>query len=190
MKCLHGKPASCSTTQNGSFWFCGQKPSCNFFCPEDQGYLFEKAIDSWRSLGTQQPRCDGHHKLAKMRVVKDVMKASYGRPFFVCSERINPCKFWMWGDTNTVKKPNCRHGFPCCIRMVKKEGVNKDREFFCCSKGKEDSCGFFEWVPSEEMDPHSTVNFNPQYSYDLQSYFDEPKSKNDLINRFQSMNIA
>ena len=149
MKCLHGKPASCSTTQNGSFWFCGQKQSCNFFCPEDQGYLFEKAIDSWRSLGTQQPHCDGHHKLAKMRVVKDVMKASYGRSFFVCSERSNPCKFWMWGDTNTVKKPNCRHGFPACIRIVKKEGVNKDREFFCCSKGKEDSCGFFEWVPSE-----------------------------------------
>ena len=25
MECLHGKPASCSTTKKGSFWFCGQK---------------------------------------------------------------------------------------------------------------------------------------------------------------------
>ena len=129
------------------FGFADKNRVVIFFCPEDQGYLFEKATDSWRSLKTQQPHCDGHHKLAKMCVVKDEMKASYGRPFFVCSERSNPCKFWMWGDTNTVKKPYCRHGFPCCIPIVK-EGVNKDREFFCCSKGKEDSCGFFQWVLS------------------------------------------
>ena len=188
MKCLHGKPASCSTTQNGSFWFCGQKQSCNFFCPEDQGYLFEKAIDSWRSLGTQQPHCDGHHKLATMRVVKDVMKASYGRPFFVCSERSNPCKFWMWGDTNTVKKPNCRHGFPCCIRIVKKEGVNKDREFFIAQKERKIRVVSLSGSQAKRWIP--IVNFTPQYSYDIPAYFDEKKSKNDFINRFQSMNIA
>ena len=78
MKCLHGEPAALSTTQNGSFWFCGQNPSCNFFCCE--GYLYEKAITAWRATKQPHPQCVGHNKLAKMWVVRDLMKASYGRP--------------------------------------------------------------------------------------------------------------
>jgi hypothetical protein len=53
----------------------------------------------------------------------------------------------------------CRHGFPCAIRKVKKEGLNKDRLFFCCPNG-ENTCRFFEWAPEEQshgfLDP---VNF-------------------------------
>ena len=74
MKCLHGEPAAHSTTQNGSFWFCNQSPSCHFFCSEDEGYLFEKAIESWKSTKQPHPRCDGHQKLARMRVVKNLLK--------------------------------------------------------------------------------------------------------------------
>ena len=74
MNCLHGQPAATSTTQNGSFWFCNQNPSCNFFCSEDEGYLFEKAIDAWKSTKQTHPKCTKHQKLAKMRVVKDLMK--------------------------------------------------------------------------------------------------------------------
>ena len=54
MKCLHGKPAAHSTTQKGSFWFRNQSLSCHFFCSEDEEYLFEKAVESWKS--TKQPR--------------------------------------------------------------------------------------------------------------------------------------
>ena len=32
-------------------------------------------------------------------------------------------------------------------RKVKKEGLNKDRLFFCCPNDKETSCRYFEWVP-------------------------------------------
>jgi hypothetical protein len=98
MNCLHGQPAATSTTQNGSFWFCNQNPSCNFFCSEDEGYLFEKAIDAWKSTKQTHPKCTKHQKLAKMRVVKDLMKPNYGRPFFVCSDKAKPCSFWVWGD--------------------------------------------------------------------------------------------
>jgi ssDNA-binding Zn-finger/Zn-ribbon topoisomerase 1 len=86
MKCLHGEPASTSTTKNGSFWFCDQNPSCNFFCSEHEGYQFEKAI----AVEQPQPQCHGHHKPARMRIVKDLMKGSYGRPF-VCSDKKSPC---------------------------------------------------------------------------------------------------
>ena len=44
-----------------------------------------------RNSGTPQPKCHERKKLAKMRVVKDIFKPSFGRPFFVCSEKENPC---------------------------------------------------------------------------------------------------
>ena len=50
------------------------------------------------------------------------MKARYGRPFFVCSDKSKPFSFWIWGDVKPVAKPECRHGIQC----VKKQVVNKD----------------------------------------------------------------
>ena len=146
-KCLHGEPCAQSTTQNGSFWFCNQNPSCNFFCSKDESYLYEKAAAAWKSTKQPQPRCEKHCKLVKMRVVKNLLKSNYGRPFFVCSDQTNPSSFWAWGDVQHVAKPKCRHGFPSVIRKVKKQTINKDRLFFCCAQ--EDSCNYFEWVPEE-----------------------------------------
>ena len=97
-ECLHGKHASSSTTKKGTFWFCGQKPSCEFFCPDQDCYMYTKAMATFRENGCIHPVCPAHQRYAKLCVVKDKMKQSYGRPFFVCSERENPCKFWQWGD--------------------------------------------------------------------------------------------
>ena len=105
------------------FWFYNQSPSCHFFCPEDEGYLFEKAIASWKSTKQPHPRCDGHQKLARMRVVKNLLELTYGRPFFVCSDKMSPCSYWVWGDVRPITKPECRPGSPCVIRKVKKEGL-------------------------------------------------------------------
>ena len=63
MKCLHGEPAASSTTENGTFVFCAQSPSCTFFCPQDAGYLFKKATESYEPYQLQ-PVCNGHGKLA------------------------------------------------------------------------------------------------------------------------------
>ena len=147
MKCLHGELCAQSTTQNGSFWFCNQNPSCNFFCSKDESYTYEKAAAAWKSTKQPHPCCEKHGKLVKMRVVKNLLKSNYGRPFFVCSDQSNPCSLWVWGDVQHVAKAKCRHGFPCVIRKFKKETVNKDRLFFCCAQ--EDSCNYFEWVPEE-----------------------------------------
>ena len=119
-KCLHGEPCAQSTTQNGSFWSCNQNPSCNFFCSKDESYTYEKAAAVWKSTKQSHPRCEKHGKLAKMRVVKNLLKSNYGRPFFVCSDQTNSCSFWAWGDVQPVAKPKCRHGFPSVIRKVKK----------------------------------------------------------------------
>ena len=109
-----------STTQNGSFWFCNQNPSCNFFCLKDESYLCEKAAAAWKSTKQPHPHCEKYDKLAKMHVVENLLKPNYGRPFFVCSDQSNPCSFWVWGDVQHIAKPKCRHGFPCVIRKVKR----------------------------------------------------------------------
>ena len=72
MKCLHGEPCADTTTDNGSFWFCNQARSCNFFCsfaPENEAALFEKAITAWKATNTTQPICEEHGKLTKMCLV-------------------------------------------------------------------------------------------------------------------------
>ena len=111
MKCLLREPCAQSTTQKGSFWFRNQNPSCNFFCSKDDSYLYEKAAAAWKSTKQPHPCCEKHSKLAKMRVVKNLLKPSYGRPFFVCSDKSNTCSFWAWGDVRPITKPGCRQGF-------------------------------------------------------------------------------
>ena len=144
MKCLHGEPCAHTTMQKGSFWFRNQNPSCNFFCSDDESYLYEKAAAAWKSTKQPHPCCEKHGRLVKMHVVKNLLKPSYGRPFFVCSDQSNSCSFWAWGDVRPIAKPECRHRFQCVIRKVKKEGMNKDHLFFCCAQ--ENSCNYFEWV--------------------------------------------
>ena len=87
----------------------------------------------WKSTKQPHPRCEKHGKLAKIRVVKNLLKSNYGWPLYVCSDQSNPCSFWVWGDVQHIAKPKCRHGFQCVIRKVEKETINKDRLFFCCA---------------------------------------------------------
>ena len=110
-----------------------------------------------------------------MRVVKDLMKANYGRPFFVCADKNKPCSYWAWGDEKPMAKPECHQGFQCVIRKVKKEGINKDKLFFCCPQ--KDSCRYFEWAPEKE-------HFGPFHCSD----FMEPKpitGNNDYLAKDQ-----
>ena len=97
MKCLHGEPCAQSTTEKGTFWFCNQNPSCKLICSGDESYLYEKAIGAWKSTKQTQPRCEKQNKLAKIRIVKNLLEANYGRPFFVCSEQTNPCYTFLLG---------------------------------------------------------------------------------------------
>ena len=39
----------------------------------------------------------------------------------------------------------CRCGDEVAVRMVKKEGPNRGRRFFCCAQLQRRRCGFFEW---------------------------------------------
>ena len=150
MLCLHGKPAVTSTTDKGTFWFCGEPSSCHLICREEDELLYTEAVQTFFKTGQPRPVCCGikdsdERRHARLKVVKDTSKASFGRPFFVCPKEKNPCHYFEWGDKIIEEKPLCKHGTPCIVRKVKKAGKNKGRFFLCCGEGREDDCKFFEW---------------------------------------------
>ena len=150
MLCLHGKPAVTSTTDKGTFWFCGEPFSCNLICREEDEPLYGEAVQTFLKTGQQRPVCcaienSNERHYARLGVVKDTSKTSYGRPFFVCPKDQDPCHYFEWGDKIIEEKPICKHGKPCIVRKVKKAGKNKGRSFLCCGEECEDDCHFFEW---------------------------------------------
>ncbi len=150
MQCLHKLPAGTSETENGLFWFCDQKPSCKFVCSEDEGYLYEMGIIAFEKTNQPQPKCCGKN-LARLRVLKDLLKQNYGRPFFVCSKDGNRCNYFEWGDESILPKPFCYHNETCVSWTVKKEGSNKGKKFFCCPRKQDEGrCKFFLWANEEE----------------------------------------
>ena len=172
MLCLHGEPAGTSTTKNGTFWYCKQvDSSCHLMCSEDQAPLYDKAVKEFLATKQDRPKCcadkipdqrtvkylvnDGgnveipkvavERNYAKMKVVTDKEKESFGRPFFVCSKENDRCSYFEWGDECLVKRPLCKHGKPCELHTVEKEGPNYYRSFFCCPRPKNEDCKFFIW---------------------------------------------
>ena len=177
MLCLHGEEAGTSTTKKGTFWYCKQDDSpCHFLCSEDNADLYDKAVKKFLSTKQGRPKCcavnmpvqrtlvndGGNVKIpepkvkrnyAKMLVVTDPKKESFGRPFFACSKRKEWCNYFAWGDQTIVERPLCEHGKPSWLLTVKKEGPNKDRKFFACGEHVENQCHFFEWFREEPEDP-------------------------------------
>lgn len=80
--------------------------------------------------------------------------------------------FFEWGDEIITVKPLCKHGKPCCVQKVKKEGCNQGRSFLCCPEPREKSCKFFQWYetpspkenePKEPEEDHTCDEF-PDWS--------------------------
>ena len=92
MECLHGKPALATTTKNGLFWYCGNKPSCQFFCPQKDLNIFARAV------------------------------ANRDRLFYCCpNNKKNSCGFFEW-KTKEDSNEKCPRGsnindHPCVERL-------------------------------------------------------------------------
>ena len=113
---------------------------------------------------------DGVRNYAKMKVVTDMEKENFTRPFFVCSKKDDPCSYFEWGDQRIIETPLCKHGQPSRLFTVKKEGPNKDRSFFSCRERDENRCKFFKWTEDVEEDPLAPGHIElfsmpPSYKY-------------------------
>ena len=158
IKCLHGEPAAYSTTQNGSFWFCNQSPSNHFFCSKNEEYLTEKAIESWKS--TKQSSMWWSSKAGEIACDKKLIETYLWPTLLPVFRSIESLFLLGLGRCATYRKTRRSSWTPCVIRKVKKEGLNKDRLFFCCPNDKENSFRFFEWAPDEATYAHyRSVNF-------------------------------
>ena len=166
MLCLHGKEAVGTATQNGNFWICGQNPKCEFICTEEDGFLYEKGIQAFLAVNQILPKCcvleddPQECNYAKIYMVKDPLKKSYGRPFFKCSKKDDQCDYFEWGDETIVEKPLCEHGKRCKIWEVKKEGPNRGRSFLRCPEQREEKCKFFSWVEPPVPLPDYYINYS------------------------------
>ena len=142
--------------KNNALWVCRQSSTCHFSCYEKQSNknLYTGAVEAFLNTGQSIPLCcirkDGERNYAKIKVVTDIKKENYGRPFFICSKGLNPCSYFEWGDQKIPEVPLCEHEQPSRMFTVKK-GQNKDRSFFRCrERDTEKRCKFFKW--SEDMD--------------------------------------
>ena len=159
MLCLHGKPAVTSTSENGTFWSCGEPSSC-FVCSEEEAHLYDKGIKAFLSTKQDRPRCcsiapvaERHY--AKFRVYTGTErhrwwnddKKNIGRPFFTCgkNDERNPrgCGYFEWGDKNIVTRPICKHGMVCRVK-------GREWPFFGCTK-KDHPCSYFVWVREKKF---------------------------------------
>ena len=120
MLCLQGEKCCAATSfkngKHGTFWFCSNRSDdCLFKCTEeDQAYLYDKAVKAFLASKQDRPKCCAitsttvkngvaeipvviGHLYAKMKVVTDMENENFGRPFFVCPKRHNPCNYFAWG---------------------------------------------------------------------------------------------
>ena len=151
MLCLHGKETIKSTTENGTFWFCNQPEKCYFVCSDEQAHIYDAAIKAFLATNQPIPTCCRGEKTsrgkAKMKVVTDMEKPNFGRPFFVCPKKNNSCQYFEWGDQQIIKKPLCEHGKPCRLITIK-----RGRMLFDCNEPWKNRCTFRQWFTGEPED--------------------------------------
>ena len=133
--CLCRRPTAGEFTENGLCSFC---PYCFYYCTEEDAFIYDQAVKKFLATKQPQPLCcnvDGiMHVKAQMRVKTDVESDDFGRPYFVCSKKRDPCSYFAWGDEAIIPMPLCEHGKPCHMQKEWKEGPNKGRYFFSCGE--------------------------------------------------------
>ena len=148
--CLCGIPVGGNFTKEG---LCFECSFCHYFCTEQDAFIYDQGVKKFLATKQDRPRCCMNEGLmrnyARMRVVTDMKKENFGRPFFVCSKKHKPCRYFAWGDISIIPRPLCEHEKPCNIQKEWKEGPNKGRYFFSCAERS--SCKFFKWVETEDQ---------------------------------------
>ena len=109
--------------------------------------------------------------LCKDLAVKEVVKKegkNKGRVFYHCGKlKAFQCKFWEWEpvkvDESVSSGMKCKCDVEAKREVVKKEGKNKGRVFYHCSKPKADNCKFWQWGKKEEWEhPEEAMSKNDE----------------------------
>ena len=152
MLCLHGKPAVISTTENGTFWTCGEPSTC-FVCSRGQKQSYDKAIKAFLATKQDRPVCCGIVPATKARAIKRYWANHHKYRSYTGTtppKRYNPHKYLgPYVSAADVERRYARFGVYTgkeCWGDFKEENIG--RPFFACEKCNERNpkgCGYFEW---------------------------------------------
>ncbi|XP_023234513.1 DNA topoisomerase 3-alpha-like [Centruroides sculpturatus] len=107
-----------------------------------------------------------------------------GRKFYKCPKQPpDRCNFFLWSESRSTHSSNtndnrfpsvtendtvvmCRCPATAKRLIVQKEGQNKGRHFYVCSKSRENGCNFFQWAeePSSQTSLNSFLQNNDKSS--------------------------
>jgi hypothetical protein len=68
---------------------------------------------------------------------------SKGHRYWSCANFDDPCDFRVWEGA-----PRCRDGLFCAMKVVKRDGPNQGKFFWCCPMDGDNGCKYFKWVSS------------------------------------------
>ena len=90
--CLCRKRACGLFTENGLCTVCDW---CHFFCTEENEFIYDQAVKKFLATKQPQPFCcmtgDLVRTKTKMKAITDPKDGDFGRPYFVCSKKDDPC---------------------------------------------------------------------------------------------------
>ncbi|KAF7267076.1 hypothetical protein GWI33_019678 [Rhynchophorus ferrugineus] len=116
--------------------------------------------------GDNEVFCSCNQKAIMLTVRKD--GPNKGKQFYKCAA--GSCNFFLWdpndssnhtqsssfgGPRQSSRELRCRCNLPAPLRTVNKDGPNKGRQFYCCSKIT-DRCNFFKWADEENDTNYSS----------------------------------
>ncbi|CAK8696344.1 unnamed protein product [Clavelina lepadiformis] len=124
------------------------------------------ATNADTGLENDIPECNCGVRAIELTVRKE--GPNHGQRFFKCSKTNRGCGFFLWADapvrrnnpstsaltenqghSSTTSGVTCRCSLPAVHRTVHREGTNKGRSFYACSKPRENGCGYFEWADQD-----------------------------------------
>ena len=176
--CLCRKRACGTFTEKGLCTTCSY---CHFFCTEEDEFIYDQAVKRFLATKQPQPLCcmDVIRTKAKMKTITDPKDTDFGRPYFVCSKKANPCMYFEWGDEAIVPRPLCEHGKPCRKKKEWKKESNKVRYTFSCGEPSSyisgrGRCNFFMRMDVEdEIDDKDTSTEFLRLNDEFPHYTDE-----------------
>ena len=156
---MSGQICLCRKRTGGTFnekGLCTECSYCHFFCTEENEFIYDQAVKRFLATKQPQPLCcmlyDVIRTKTKMKAITDPKDTDFGRPYFVCSNKTNPCMYFEWGDEVIVPRPLCEHGKPCRKKKEWKKESNKVRYTFSCGEPSWRRCNFFMEMDADEMD--------------------------------------
>lgn len=73
----------------------------------------------------------------------------------------------------------CHCGLTTVLREVKKDGPNKEKLFYTCSKSYEEKCNYFMWKDESDKKRGINVNIKSVQSFDERELCEERKESNE-----------